>query len=272
MVVPSWRQALAGTASALFVLWGGQLVLKSLGPDPGGARRRRQMQREAEYNPVLRAAHASAATDMDATFPSRVELAFKLGRRGAWDELSAAFQEDSLMGAACVRTGRGQQGETLLHIAAAAGDLRAARMCVRLGADVRASNSAGLQAADLAERAGATELAAQLRGLAAETNSSAEWHPGTRAFADWSVWPSSPLYREGRPVRAANQRRFSYNGGGSTDVPTGRQYWADSWGRGIIGCRGTVSPPLNMDGEALCPLGEHARAYATADGPPPFDH
>jgi uncharacterized protein len=177
--------------------------------------------------------------------PSPLELA----QRGRWDDVERSLLEDEALGAACVRTARSPDGRTLLHLAAAAGNTGIVRICIRLGAEVSVADSAGAVASSLAASNGFLDLGADL--AAAPVSGLWAWDSTNKHLANCSIFPSSNKWSTATAMRAARARLFSY-AGGQAIVRQGGRYYADSWGRALVGWHGTTDPPCGMDGEPLC--------------------
>jgi uncharacterized protein len=172
----------------------------------------------------------------------------ELALSGRWDDFCAQCRREPSACATAVRRDKSPGGEYILHLAAAAGRDDSASLCVRYGADVNAPDSTGSLASETAARHGFVDLARRLEGAA--LSSSWRWDVKMPAFPDPAVFPASNRWREARAVRAAFPRSFSY-AGGEARIARGGVYYADSWGRGIVGWHGSTDPPCGMDGEPM---------------------
>jgi hypothetical protein len=121
-----------------------------------------------------------------------------------------------------------------------------ARLLVGAGARIGLTSRDGQTPAAVARTRGFPVLAGRLDAAMMSSLWALETHrePG--------LLPASCQW--GEAVKKTNDRphaiRVGY-GGGVVDIPSGSQYWVDSWGRVLVGWHGTFDPPAGMDGESL---------------------
>lgn len=173
-----------------------------------------------------------------------IDHAYERARNGNWDEVLSDWTALPQLARRCSHYQKASSGWTFLHQAAYFGNEAACRVLIRSGAPLGTSNAEGQTAADVALEKGHAALAALL-GRALQTGDSLWTSPD-----DPDLLPSSKLWSEATALRAQDALLVAY-AGGVVRIAKGARYFADSFGRTLVGWHGTYDPPCGMDGEPL---------------------
>lgn len=175
-------------------------------------------------------------------FQNLVELAYQAAKGGDWARLQQQWSDSPLLLNRCSRFINPGSLWTFLHQAAYFGNEAACRSLVGRGAPLDAVTQNGQTPADVAQQRGHAALSALLRK--GSTGDSTLWGPPV----DPEVQPSSNAWHEAVTCVADGELFVAY-AGGLVRIPQGSRYFADSFGRVLIGWHGTFDPPCGMDGE-----------------------
>jgi hypothetical protein len=201
---------------------------------------------------------ASAEAD-DAPRAAQLLQLYAAARGGAWERVLAELRADAALAALAARVfAHPLTGFTFLHAAAAAGHEGACRFLVSRGASLHAAARARSHAAD-ADAALLTPVEAcaptndnlrdALRRAAAASDERGCFRP---PGADAPPKLRTPSHAWGEATPKVARRSFCVlYAGASCPVRAGQTYYADAWGRVLVGWHGTVCPPCGMDGEPM---------------------
>ena len=169
---------------------------------------------------------------------------YEQAKNGDWDSVMSQWMQEPLLGRLCSLYQAPSSGWTFLHQAAYFGHEAACIELIRLGGSSARQSAKGKSAIEVAREHGHSELALLL---------------DRSSFEDRSLWsvpsnpallPSSNLFQEGNEHRASTLMLVAY-AGGVVQIPSEARYYADSFGRPLIGWHGTFDPPCGMDGESM---------------------
>lgn len=175
---------------------------------------------------------------------ARVEHLYAQAKSANWDTIFHTLAGERELAAACSRYAKPTSGWTFLHQAAYSGNEAAARLLIRLGASLTARTKEDATPHDVAAQRGHAAVAALL------THALADGEGLWQARPEPDLLPSSCAWNEATERHACRELRVGY-GGGVVVIPAGSRYFADSFGRIIIGWHGTYDPPSGMDGESM---------------------
>merc|ERR1712137_177587 len=179
---------------------------------------------------------------------ARLDSYYEMAKMGRWKGVLDALREEKLESRMMSRYARKTSGWTMLHQAAYWGDEDAVRALIINGASPFTKTNDKQTPADVAEAHNHTQVSSLLR-QAMDTHSN--WHPSP----DPNTWPASSKWDQAEKKRANQPMVVSY-AGGRVHIPKGSSYFADSFGRVLIGWHGTYSPPCGMGGESMVNLRE----------------
>lgn len=187
-----------------------------------------------------------------ALFSQTMDALYADAKAGFWDALLAIWEAYPAIARDCAHYSKASSGWTFLHQAAYAGSEAAVRALIRLGAAPDAPDRDGTTAVRVARSRGHDALASSL-ARAAET-ATGLWVPPT----DATHLPSSCLWSEARASRASRDMAVAY-AGSTVHIRAGEPYYADSFGRVLVGWHGTTNPPQDMAGEPMTAEDDDAR-------------
>lgn len=170
-----------------------------------------------------------------------IEEIYGQAKIGRWQKVLSEWKDYPVIAKRCSRYENKTSGWSFLHQAAYFGDARACRELIRLGASADKPSRDGKTAVDVALEKGFFELADLLRRSLHDEGSL--WSSST----DSDLRPSSDRWEEAREHCAREAILVAY-AGGVVKIPLGARYFADSFGRVLIGWHGTYDPPCGMDG------------------------
>jgi uncharacterized protein len=176
--------------------------------------------------------------------PGSIVRIYELGKAGRWDEVTKSFDDDPLLAGHAVRYVRESSGWSLLHQACFWGNRDAVALCLKYGADPSLVTNDSQTAPQVAAWKGYSQLSTDL--LAALSKCGSLWRP----TSDPRLQASSCIWNERIKCVAAKDFSAGY-GGGEVHITAGETYFADSWGRVLVGWHGTTNPPSGMDGESM---------------------
>lgn len=175
---------------------------------------------------------------------AQVERLYAKAKSGKWEDVWVDLAGERELAIACSRYVKPSSGWTFLHQAAYAGNERAVRGLVRLGASLAVRSKENETPRDVAAKRGHAGVAALMGD--AERGQNGLWAPS----ADSDLMPSSSSWAEARKRRAWRDLRVGY-GGAVVVIPAGACYYVDLFERVLIGWHGTYDPPGGMDGESM---------------------
>lgn len=169
---------------------------------------------------------------------------YEQAKSGYWDSVMSQWMQEPLLGRLCSLYQAPSSGWTFLHQAAYFGREAACIELIRLGSSAAKQSAKGKSAAEVAREHGYSELALLLDRSILEDRSL--WS----VPSDPAQLPSSNLFEEANERRASTLMLVAY-AGGVVHIPNAARYYADSFGRPLIGWHGTFDPPCAMDGESM---------------------
>lgn len=169
---------------------------------------------------------------------------YEAGKAGDWKHVAAVFAANPSLGAISARFVNPMSGWTLLHQAAFWKNEAAVKLLIRHGANINAKNAEKRTPPEEAIQAGSSDIAKLITDAA--PGQSDLWTP--RPFGD--LLASSNAWKGATQMNAATDMRVAY-GGGVVKIESGGRYWADAYGRVLVGWHGTYDPPCGMDGESM---------------------
>ncbi|WP_116423730.1 ankyrin repeat domain-containing protein [Pseudomonas sp. abacavir_1] len=173
-----------------------------------------------------------------------IEQIYEQAKGGNWAYVMSEWSEEPVLARLCSRYRRPSSGWTFLHQAAYFGHEAACRELIRLGASAARLTAEGKSAVEVSRERGGRELAILLdRSILDERSLWA-------TPSDPDLLPSSNLMQEAVERRATRLMLVAY-AGGVVKIPSESRYFADSFGRPLVGWHGTFDPPCAMDGESM---------------------
>lgn len=160
-----------------------------------------------------------------------------------WEVLLKAWRDDQLLGQVCSHYVNPSWGWTFLHQAAFCDAEDAACELIRLGASVDAEAKGGQRPFDVADARGYSGIAALL------TNAAISHHLWA-APTDSRMLPSSNLWNEWSKRLAERDMCVCYDGQG-INIRKGEAYFVDTFGRVLVGWRGSYNPPRGMNANPM---------------------
>ncbi|KAJ4455557.1 putative Ankyrin repeat [Paratrimastix pyriformis] len=161
---------------------------------------------------------------------------------GDWSRFLDAAENNPQLAGLCARFVNSGSRWTFLHQAAYWNNARACYELIRYGASLLTRAPEGGIPADVAAQRGYNDLAADLKAASL----SSCWAP----VPDPTLMASSSLWSQANQKPATHDMVVAY-GGGTVDIPRGARYFADKYGRVLVGWHGTWNPPCGMDGEPM---------------------
>ncbi len=189
---------------------------------------------------------ASLLVARDVVRDRAVQMAYELAKAGDWQTVLEAWARHEMFARGCAHHAKPSSGWSFLHQAAFWGHEAACRELIRWGADIHLNGKDGMTPSQVATARGHGGLAALLDQ--AGEHARAAWTAPSEA----SLLPASNAFTQGTAWTPPHNDRVRY-GNGSVPIIAGIPVWVDDFQRILVGWRGSMTPPYNMDLKSLIP-------------------
>jgi len=174
----------------------------------------------------------------------KFEELFEQAKKSEWKTIEETFKRNPKFGGEAVRYVDRRTGWTLLHEAVCLRSEEGIGLCLRYGADPTKKTNDDKLIIDFVE-----DDPKLVQRLAAAVIHDKNWSP----VANPNLMAASNRYSEAVSKVAESTMKVAYAGGVVT-ILAGCNYYADAWGRVLIGWHGSFNPPRGMGGESMLEL------------------